>query len=153
MSVGIGRQNIIILFWKQQFYLWEHINDIYIGFSLALHLQCKVMCWAVAPYHSCIVRPYYILRICDDCPIYFQWRIFSADMLFPWVNKKVSGFIMAICVVYTSLCCLLSCFCFHCQRSLYFFPSFVDFFFCSRISSVFDFLLKISYFIWDISYF
>jgi hypothetical protein len=55
MSVGIGRQNIIILFWKQQFYLWEHINDIYIGFSLALHLQCKVMCWKVAPYRSCIV--------------------------------------------------------------------------------------------------
>jgi hypothetical protein len=42
MSVGTGRQNIIILFWKLQFNFWEYINgnDIYIGFSTALHLQC-----------------------------------------------------------------------------------------------------------------
>ena len=26
MSVGTGRQNIIILFWKQQFNFWENLN-------------------------------------------------------------------------------------------------------------------------------
>jgi hypothetical protein len=26
MSVGTGRQNIIILFWKEQFHFWEFIN-------------------------------------------------------------------------------------------------------------------------------
>jgi hypothetical protein len=26
MSVGTGRQNIIILFWKYQFHFWEFIN-------------------------------------------------------------------------------------------------------------------------------
>ncbi len=43
MNVGTGRQNIIILFWKQQFHLWEYISgepDIGIGFSPAPHLQC-----------------------------------------------------------------------------------------------------------------
>jgi hypothetical protein len=40
MSLGTGRQNIIILFWKEQFQLWE--PDIYIGFSPSLHLQCRV---------------------------------------------------------------------------------------------------------------
>ncbi len=29
MSVGTGWQNIIILFWKQQFHLWEYINGIW----------------------------------------------------------------------------------------------------------------------------
>jgi hypothetical protein len=40
MSVGTGRQNIIILFWKEQFHFWE--PDIHIGFSPALHLHCGV---------------------------------------------------------------------------------------------------------------
>ncbi len=40
MGAGIGRQNMLILFWKYQFYIWDYINAIYIGFSLALHLQC-----------------------------------------------------------------------------------------------------------------
>jgi hypothetical protein len=35
MSVGTGRQNIKILFWKEQFHFWEYIT----GFSPALHLQ------------------------------------------------------------------------------------------------------------------
>jgi hypothetical protein len=26
MSIGSGRQNIIILFWKEQFHFWEYIN-------------------------------------------------------------------------------------------------------------------------------
>jgi hypothetical protein len=41
MSVGTGRQNIIILFWK--FCLGRHKweTDIYIGFSPAFHLQCS----------------------------------------------------------------------------------------------------------------
>ncbi len=26
MSVGTGRQNIIILFWREQFHFWEYIN-------------------------------------------------------------------------------------------------------------------------------
>jgi hypothetical protein len=26
MSVGTGRQNIIILFWKQKFHFWEDVN-------------------------------------------------------------------------------------------------------------------------------
>jgi hypothetical protein len=48
MSVGIGRQNIIILFWNKEgahctvsilgIHKWE--QHIYIGFSPALHLQC-----------------------------------------------------------------------------------------------------------------
>jgi hypothetical protein len=37
MNVGTGRQNILILFWKEQFHFWEYVNgnqlpDIYIGF-------------------------------------------------------------------------------------------------------------------------
>ncbi len=50
MNVEIGRQNIIILFWKWRgrtvSFLGIHKSDfcysmdIYIGFSLALHLQC-----------------------------------------------------------------------------------------------------------------
>jgi hypothetical protein len=46
MSVGIGRQNIIILFWNNdaaEFHFWEYINGnqtfILVGFSPALHLQ------------------------------------------------------------------------------------------------------------------
>ncbi len=26
MSVGTGRQNIMIMFWKEQFHFWEYIN-------------------------------------------------------------------------------------------------------------------------------
>ena len=46
MNVEIGRQNIIILFWKERghavSFLVIHKSepDIYIGFSLSLHLQC-----------------------------------------------------------------------------------------------------------------
>jgi hypothetical protein len=40
MSVGTGRQNIIILFWKEQFHFCE--PDIHTGFSPALHLHCGV---------------------------------------------------------------------------------------------------------------
>jgi hypothetical protein len=46
MNVEIGRQNIIILFWKQRgcavSFLGTHISapDIFIGLSPALHLQC-----------------------------------------------------------------------------------------------------------------
>jgi hypothetical protein len=51
MSVGIERNNIIILFWKKggctqctasflEIQNWE--PDIYIGFSPAIHLQCAV---------------------------------------------------------------------------------------------------------------
>jgi hypothetical protein len=44
MSVGTGRQNIIILFWKTVSFLEIHKwqPDIYIGFSLAVHLQCTM---------------------------------------------------------------------------------------------------------------
>jgi hypothetical protein len=48
MSVGIGRQNIIILLRKEEcctvsflgIHNWE--PDIYIGFSSALYLQCRI---------------------------------------------------------------------------------------------------------------
>ncbi len=47
MNVEIGRQNIIILFWKEQGRAVSFLGihklelDIYIGISLALHLQCR----------------------------------------------------------------------------------------------------------------
>jgi hypothetical protein len=46
MNVEIGRQNIIILFWKERGHavsfreIHKSEPDIYIGFSLSLHLQC-----------------------------------------------------------------------------------------------------------------
>jgi hypothetical protein len=54
MSVGIGRQNIIILFWKYEgctvsfhgIQKWE--PEIYIGFLPALHLQCAI----IQPVHT-----------------------------------------------------------------------------------------------------
>jgi hypothetical protein len=45
MSVGTGTQNIIILFWKEQFHFWEYINrnqTFMLDSNPALHLQCRV---------------------------------------------------------------------------------------------------------------
>jgi hypothetical protein len=50
MSVGTGRENIIILFWKITVSFlginkWE--PDIYMGFSPVLHLQCSRLCISI----------------------------------------------------------------------------------------------------------
>jgi hypothetical protein len=71
MSVGTGRQDIIILFWKQQFNFSEYINepDIYIRFSPALHLQCK--------YSGIFVRNI--------------WRIYFVRILCTWKRRMSRG--------------------------------------------------------------
>ncbi len=46
MSLGTGKQNIIILFWKYQFHFWEYIDGnqtSILDFSPALHLQCALV--------------------------------------------------------------------------------------------------------------
>ncbi len=58
MNVEIGRQNIIILFWKKRgqvvSYLGIHQSEhlLYIGFSPALHLQCMscALIWNTETY-------------------------------------------------------------------------------------------------------
>jgi hypothetical protein len=62
MSVlGIGRQNIKILLGNKeaaQFYFWEYINgnQTFIGFSPALHLQCREL-HLLHPYTLHIAHP------------------------------------------------------------------------------------------------
>ena len=41
MSVGIGRENIIILFWKLQFYFWDYINGNQTFTVYWILLQCR----------------------------------------------------------------------------------------------------------------
>jgi hypothetical protein len=68
MSVGTGRQNIIILF---RIHKWE--TDIYIGFSPALHLQCThILCndWVVSSDKCHYVASLVLLHnggFCNKC--------------------------------------------------------------------------------------
>ncbi len=64
MNMEIWRQNIIILFEinkYMQFHFWQiHKSEpdiIYIGFSLALHLQCALSQYKAKPMHFFVYKP------------------------------------------------------------------------------------------------
>jgi hypothetical protein len=85
MIVGIGRQNVIILSWRQggctvsflRIHKWE--ADIYIGFTPALHLQCDVVCYDYfALMHVC--QPNFL----------FEWN--RNYLLGPCRDPEDSGF-------------------------------------------------------------
>ncbi len=68
MSVGTGRQNIIVLFWESQFHFWENLN----GFSPALHLLCTI----VTTVQCSTSGPLWVLDPCKCTPfLLFLCRI------------------------------------------------------------------------------
>jgi hypothetical protein len=78
MSVGTGRQNIIILFWKYQFHFWEYINRNQ-TFILHSHRPFIFSISSERTLECRVVRVVWVGRICGG----------SAGILFvPLIDKK-----------------------------------------------------------------